>query len=88
MTQPLPLGADPMAATRTSFGVTYNSSMEPRIDSLIQEIEAISGEEPNEDYLTRPYGPLEGRFIWLAAGVFVGAIGLGFLGILLWAQFQ
>ena len=88
----VPLGsADPMAATRTSFGVTYKSAIEPRFGkSLIQEIEPASGEtdEPNEDYLTRPYGPFEGRFVWLAAGVFVGAIGLGFLGILLWAQFH
>jgi eukaryotic-like serine/threonine-protein kinase len=81
--------ADPVAATRTSFGVTYNSSVEPRLEnSLIQEIEPVSGEELNEEYLTRPYGPFEGRFMWLAAGVFVGAIGLGFLGILLWAQFH
>jgi serine/threonine protein kinase len=88
LTQPLG-AADAMAATRTSFGVTYNSSSEPRLEnSLLQEIEAGSGEEPHEDYLTRPYGPFEGRFVWLAAGVFVGAIGLGFLGILLWAQFQ
>ncbi len=42
----------------------------------------------NEDYLTRPYGPFKGRFVLLAAGVFVAAIGLGFLGILLWARFQ
>ncbi len=88
MTQPLPT-AEAMAATRTSFGVTYNSSSEPRLEnSLIHEIEAGSGEEPHEDYLTRPYGPFEGRFIWLAAGVFVGAIGLGFLAILLWAQLR
>jgi|GEM_PF-1571087 len=86
MTQPL---AASTLAQRMSFGVTYDTRHEPRLeDSLIQEIEPVSGEEPQEEYLTRPYGPFEGRFVWLAAGVFVGAAGLGFLAILLWAQFQ
>lgn len=87
MTQPL--AAEQLAGTRTSFGVTYSTAVEPKLGvSLAQEIDGLSGEEINEDYLTRPYGPFHGRFVWLAAGVFVGAIGLGFLGILLWAQFQ
>ncbi len=86
MTQPLAASA---LAKRMSFGVTYDTSAEPRLeDSLIQEIEPISGDEPQEEYLTRPYGPFRSRFIWLAAGVFVGAMGLGFLAILLWAQLQ
>ncbi len=83
-----PLGADPGPSTRTGFGVTFNGAREPRIEaSLLQEIEAHSGEEINEDYLTTPYGPFKGRFALLAVGVFVAAIGLGFLGILLWARF-
>jgi serine/threonine-protein kinase len=87
MTQPL--ASDHVNATRTSFGVTFNSMREPQIEpSLLQEVEANSAEEVNEDYLTRPYGPFAGKFVWLAAGVFVAAIGLGFLGILLWARFQ
>ncbi len=85
-----PLGAaEAMTATRTSFGVTYDRIIEPQIEnSLINEIEAGSGEEHPEEYNTRPWGPFEGRFALLAAAVFLGAIGLGFLAIVLWYQFR
>ena len=84
----VPLGDGTVNATRTSFGVTFNQLKEPSIGerSMLQEVEAME-EDVNEDYLTRPYGPFAGRFALLAAGVFVAAIGLGFLGILLWERF-
>ncbi len=74
----------PTRMTRTSFGVSFHEMNEPRIEpSLIQEIEAQSGEE----YLTTPYAG-GGRFGWLAASVFLGAVGLGFVAIWLWSRFN
>ena len=79
--------ADLLVATRTSFGVTYDRAQTPQSDnSLIQEIEPGSDEESLEDKLTRPHGGFEGQFVWIATGVFLGAVGLGFFAILLWAR--
>ncbi len=71
----------PTRMTRTSFGVSFHELKEPKIEpSLIQEIEAVSGEE----YLTTPYSNGT-RFGWVAASVFLGAVGLGFAAIWLWS---
>jgi hypothetical protein len=72
--------------TRHSFGVTFHGLAEPPIEpSLLQEVEANSAEEHQVDYLHRPAA---GRFVLLAGAVFVAAIGLGFLGMLLWQRLQ
>ncbi len=82
---PLPDETIPLRMTRNAFGISFHELKEPRIaePSLIQEIEAISGEE----YLTTPYAG-GGRFGWLAASVFLGAVGLGFAAIWLWSRFH
>jgi hypothetical protein len=73
--------------TRRSFGVHFEAH-EPLIErSLVQEIDAISDEESGPEYLTSPYG--RGRsFAVIGIGVFLAAVGLGFLGVWLWASYQ
>ena len=54
-----------------------------RMLQLLDEVEAWGDNDS-----TRPYSYDRGRFYWLAAGVFLTAIGLGFAGTLLWAHFN
>ena len=69
---------------RTSFGVTFQEATEPRIEpSLIQEIEAL---EPYEQTAPDAERPPSYRGLFLFAGVFLAAMGAGFLAILLWAS--
>jgi len=81
---PVPDDTIPLRVTRSSFGMQFHEVNEPQAEpSLIQEIEAVSGEE----YLTTPYAG-SARFGWLAASVFLGAVGLGFAAIWLWSRFH
>jgi serine/threonine-protein kinase len=81
------LGDEAPWTTRRSFGVHFEAH-EPLIErSLVQEIDAISDEESGPEYLTAPYGKKAG-FAVIGIGVFLAAVGLGFLGVWLWANYQ
>jgi serine/threonine-protein kinase len=72
--------------TRRSFGVHFDAH-EPVIErSLVEEIDALSDETSGPEYETSTYG---GRsFAVIGIGVFLAAVGLGFLGVWLWANYQ
>jgi hypothetical protein len=76
----------PAEATRRSFGVHFEAH-EPLIErSLVQEIDAISDETSGPEYETSTYG---GRsFAVIGIGVFLAAVGLGFLGVWLLSNLQ
>ncbi len=70
--------------SRTSFGVTFAKVQEPRIESLIQEIEATGDEEAASDPEANTRASMSGRRlneVLLFGGIFVFAIALGFLGV-------
>jgi len=74
--------------TRRAFGVQFEAQ-DPLIErSLVMEIEGTSDEEEEPEYLTHPYGNRRGSFAVVAIGVFLAAVGLGFLGVWLWANYQ
>ncbi len=74
--------------TRRAFGVQFEAK-DPLIErSLVMEIEGTSDEEEEPEYLTHPYGNKRGSFAVVAIGVFLAAVGLGFLGVWLWANYQ
>lgn len=69
---------------RSTFGVTIAEVSEPRIESLIQEIEATGDDEIISDAgpITRSNrAPLFLRRLALFGGIFAVAMGLGFLGV-------
>jgi serine/threonine-protein kinase len=68
-------------ATRSSFGVTFAEVSEPRIESLIQEIEATGDEVVSDAEANTRASMGNGslRRIALFGGVFGLAMGLGFL---------
>ncbi len=80
LTQPLERG------TRSSFGITYSELQEPRVGSLLNEIEA-TGDDPPSD--PRPVPSLPARRpkpapqnnVLVLGGIFVFAIALGFLAV-------
>ncbi|MBL8956846.1 MAG: serine/threonine protein kinase [Myxococcaceae bacterium] len=75
-------------STRRAFGVQFEAQ-DPLIErSLVMEIEGGSDEEEEPEYLTHPYANRSGSFIVVAIGVFLAAVGLGFLGVWLWANHQ
>ena len=64
-------------------------AQDPLIErSLVMEIEGGSDEEEEPEYLTHPYANRRGSFAVVAIGVFLAAVGLGFLGVWLWANYQ
>jgi serine/threonine-protein kinase len=70
--------------SRTSFGVTFAKVQEPRIESLIQEIEATGDEEALSDPEANTRASMSGRGwnqVLLFGGIFVFAIALGFLAV-------
>jgi hypothetical protein len=70
--------------TRRSFGVHFEAH-EPLIErSIVEEIDALS-EETSGEYETTTYGPRS--FAVIGIGVFLAAVGLGFLGVWLWASY-
>lgn len=82
------LGADTPWATRRAFGVQFEPQ-DPLIErSLVQEIDPSSDEESGPEYLTHPHGNKGSSFVVVAIGVFLAAVGLGFLGVWLWANYQ
>ncbi len=88
VTQPQP--AQAVNQRRTSFGVTFDEAREPAFgSSLIQEIEALDSDEnkAEAEYHTRPYTAPSGLSqALLFGGVFVLAVGLGFLGVWLYLR--
>jgi serine/threonine-protein kinase len=82
------LGEADAWATRRSFGVHFDAH-EPMIErSLAQEIDPTSDEEDRPEYETSPYNSKRSSFAVVAIGVFLAAVGLGFLGVWLWANYQ
>ncbi|MBK7857393.1 MAG: serine/threonine protein kinase [Archangiaceae bacterium] len=82
----LPLGEAPFA-TRRAFGVQFEVKDEPLVErSLEEEIDGTGAEEieSDPDYETSAYGG-KGAFAVIAIGVFLAAVGLGFLGVWVWA---
>jgi serine/threonine protein kinase len=73
--------------TRTSFGVTFEGAVEPRLEvSLVQEIEAIDGpddvrSDPEADTSAYATGAARWKRTALLAFIFTGAIGMGFAGV-------
>lgn len=88
-TQERALGADTPWATRRAFGVTFDGAQDPIIErSIVQEIDPTSDEESGPEYVTHPYDNRKSSFVVVAIGVFLAAVGLGFLGVWLWANYQ
>lgn len=80
----VPLGDVVINPTRTSFGVTFAEVTEPGAGRDLRE-------EIEPDYDTAAYdaAPKSPRtMLMIGAGVFFAAVGLGFLGVWLWAQYH
>jgi hypothetical protein len=77
----------PSGGQRRSFGVHFDAH-EPLIErSLVHEIDPTSDEESGPEYLTHPHNGGRPSFAAIGIGVFLAAVGLGFLGVWLWASF-
>jgi serine/threonine-protein kinase len=75
-------------ATRRAFGVQFDVKEEPLVErSLVEEIDPTGDVESDPEYLTSPHAN-RGSFAIIAIGVFLAAVGLGFLGVWLWANYQ
>lgn len=75
-------------ATRRAFGVQFEAQ-DPMVErSLVQEIDPSSDDASGPEYLTHPYDSRKSSFVVVAVGVFLSAVGLGFLGVWLWANYQ
>jgi serine/threonine-protein kinase len=72
-----------VSPTRTSFGMRFDDLKEPIIErSLIQEIDAIGvDDEPPSGDGTREFGQSQWKMGLLFSGIFIGAVGLGFLAV-------
>ncbi len=82
--RPPVLADDSPWVTRRSFGVHFDAH-EPLIErSLVQEIDALD-DDSGPEYLTSPYS--RSSFVIIGLGVFLAAVGLGFLAVWLWANY-
>ena len=82
------VGTDTPWATRRAFGVQFEPQ-DPLIErSLVHEIDPASDEQSGPEYETHPYDGRRSSFAVVAIGVFLAAVGLGFLGVWLWANYQ